>query len=186
MANNVSYVTQGKPKVGGAVFRAVLDDNLTIPTDATTALSADFVNMGYISEDGLSNANSPESDEIKAWGGDVVLNPQTSKADTWTFTMIEAINPEVLKAVYGSSNVTGDLSTGLTVKANSDEQEEACWVFEQVLRGGVILRTVIPDGKITDIGDVSYVDNEAVGYEVTVSGMPDSTGQTHYKYMKSA
>lgn len=186
MANNVSYVTQGKPKVGGAVFRAVLDANLTIPTDSTTALSADFINMGYISEDGLSNNNTPDSDEIKAWGGDTVLNPQTGKTDEWTFTMIEAINPEVLKAVYGSSNVTGALSTGLTVKANSDEQEEACWVFEQVLRGGVVLRTVIPDGKITEIGEVAYVDNEAVGYEVTISALPDASGNTHYKYMKSA
>ena len=40
MANTVSNVTAGKPKIGGAVFRAALGS--TLPTDATTALDAAF------------------------------------------------------------------------------------------------------------------------------------------------
>ena len=184
MANTATNVTTGKPKTGGAIFYAPI--GTTLPTDTTTALDAAFVSLGYISEDGLSNENSPESDELNAWGGDVVYSYQTSRSDTFGFTMIEALNPEVLKVVYGSKNVTGSLATGITVKANSDDLSEYAWVVDMVLRGGVAKRVVIPCAKVTEIGEISYTDNDAVGYEVTISATPDTAGNTHYEYLKSS
>ena len=92
----------------------------------------------------------------------------------------------MLSAVYGTANVTGSLSTGITINANSDEAEEAMWVVETVLRGGVLKRIYIPDGQISEIGDIVYKDDEAIGYELTINAMPDSSGNTHYEFMKSA
>lgn len=178
----VSNVSTGKPNVAGAIFCA--PTGTTLPTDTTTTLDAAFVEMGYAAEDGVVNTNSPSVENIKAWGGDIVATPVTEKPDTWKVKLIEALNEDVLKTVYGSANVTGTLATGITVEANSDDPDELSWVFDMVMRDGAAKRVVLPKAAITEIGDISYVDNDVTGYEITLTAFPDASGNTHYEYLK--
>ena len=182
--NTATNVTAGKPKIEGAIYRAPLGS--TIPTDAVTSLASAYKCLGYVSDAGLVNSNTRENTEIKAWGGDTVLNIQTSKTDTFKLTLIEALNVDVLKAVFGDSNVSGALATGITVNVNASELTDAIWVIDMVLRNGVLRRIVIPIGKISELGDTTYSDNAAVGYDITIAATPDSSGNTHYEYTKSA
>lgn len=176
--NNVAY---GKPLIAGAI--SVANVGSILPTDATTKLEKAFKSLGYISDDGLTNSNSPESESIKAWGGDTVLVAQTDKPDTYQFTLIEVLNIDVLKEVYGAENVSGTLSTGITVKANAKPMKARAFVIETLLNNAV-KRMVIPNGVITEVGDIVYKDNEPVGYETTVQCLPDKDGNTHYEYIK--
>lgn len=180
MANVAANVTTGKPKVGGAIFWAPIGS--TLPTDASSALDAAFKCLGYASEDGVTNDNSPSSETVKAWGGDTVLSMQTDRADTFGVTLIEAMNVDVLKTIYGASNVT-ESSGAITVKATAEDMPRGEWVFEMILKGGKAKRIVIPDGSISDLGTITYKDDEAVGYEITITAVPDTAGVYHYEYI---
>ena len=184
MANTAANVTVGKPKVGGAIYVAPLGS--TLPTDSSTALDAAFVCLGYISEDGVTNSNSPESDNVKAWGGDTVLVLQTDRPDSFSLTLLEGLNEDVLKTIYGSSNVVVDAQGNITVKATADEMTGHAWVFEMIMKGNRAKRTVIPNGTISELGDIVYKDDEAVGYNVTIQDVPDSSGVYHYEYIAAA
>lgn len=100
-------------------------------------------------------------------------------------TLLEALNPAVLKSVYGDKNVTGALETGITVKANSDEQQDCCWVIDMVMKNNAAKRIVIPDAAVSAVGDITY-SNGAVGYNTTLTAVPDDHGNTHYEYIVAA
>lgn len=178
--NNVSY---GKPKFNGAI--SVAPTSAKRPDDAISPLSEDFKNLGYISADGLTNSNSPESETIKAWGGDTVLVSQTDKPDTFTFKLIEVLNIDVLKEVYGAENVSGTLDSGITIKANAKPFKSHQVVIDTVLNNAA-KRIVIPNAVVTEVGDIEYKDDAELGYETTIQALPDDEGNTHYEMIKKA
>lgn len=180
---STSNVTAGKPKIGGAVSIAPIGS--TLPTDAVTALDPAFVNLGYISEDGMTQAVTRDSEAVKAWGGDTVMTLQTDFEETFAFRLIEALDVNVRKAVFGDANVTGTLAAGITTTVNSTELAEHEWVIDLVYNGAVS-RIVVPSGKVTEIGDITYADGEPVGYELTITALPDASGNCSYEYTKTA
>ena len=155
-------VSAAKPKIGGSVFVAPLGTKL--PEDAKSELDTKFNSLGYCSDDGVSNNNSPETDTQKAWGGAVVLNLFSGKEDTFKLKLIES-------------------DTGLTIKAKNEEPEQFSWVIDMILKGKILKRLVIPCAGITEIGEIKYSDSDAIGYEITFSGVPDETETSHYDYM---
>ena len=183
MAQTATNVTAAKPKTGGAVY--VAPTSATLPTSTASTLTG-FTSLGYISDDGMTNETATDQSDIKAWGGDVVLSSQAGKTDTFQFTLIEALNTDVLKEIYGANNVSGTLASGITVNVDSTEATERAWVADTVMRNGVAKRIVIPSGKITEVGEITYKDDEAVGYEITITAFPDTNGKTHIEYIKAA
>lgn len=176
-------VSTGKPKTAGAVYRAPA--GTTAPTDASTELAAAFKELGFVSDDGVSNSNSGDSTDVYAWGGTPVLATQSEKTDEWKLTLIESLNAEVLKTVYGDGNVTVDESgKKITVKAGAAQLASSVYVIDMLLKGGALKRVVIPVGSLSDVGEIVYKDDEPIGYEITIKGADDGTGYTHYEYIQ--
>lgn len=183
MANTATNVTAGKPAVAGAIY-VESSSSATLPTSATTSLTG-FTSLGFVSEDGLTNANTFDSEGIKEWGGSTVLTIENNYEDTFSFTLIESLNVDVLKEVFGASNVSGTLSTGITVNVKPEQHATKKWVVDMIMRNGVLKRICIPAGAISSLAEVAYKNDEAVGYEVTLTCMADASGVTHYEYIKS-
>lgn len=179
MTNDVNNVSVGKPMADGAIF--VAPAGTAVPTDATTVLSEAFVNVGFISEDGVSNEVETDTEEIKAWGGDIVLTPTTSRSEKFSFTMIET-NEASLKLVYGAGNVTvsGD---NISISHNGKEREEYVAVVETLFGKDRVRRQVVPRAKVLEVGEIVFKDDEPVGYETTLSGLLDEAGNTAYTYI---
>ena len=129
-------VTTGKRRIDGGIYIAPL--NTALPTDASTALANTFVNVGYISEDGVSNKLTRTKQEIKEWNGDVVDSSITEFKDEWKIKFIEALNTDVLKLVFGSSNVT-TTSNKIKVTINSKELDEHVIVIDMARRMLIML-----------------------------------------------
>lgn len=186
MANDSNKVLAGKPLATGGVLVAPVGS--TAPTNAVTALDAAFKALGYVGEDGLTESAERSTDKIKAWGGDVVKVVQTDYAVTYKFTLIETLNADVLKTVHGTSNVTttaATVSAGTlqAVKLNSDTLPRQAFAFE-VKDGAARIRIYVPQGQITEVGEVTYSDSDVVAYEVTVEAFRDATlGANALKYI---
>lgn len=181
--STATNVTTGKPAVAGAIYVQSADTS-ALPTSAVAALTG-FTELGYVSEEGLVNANTFDSTDIKEWGGTTVLTTEQNYEDKFTFTLIETMNLAVLKEVFGADNVTGSaLSTGITVKVKPGQHADKKWVVDMIMRGGVLKRICIPSASVSELAEIEYVNDDAVGYRVTLTCHPDSTGATHYEYMQ--
>ena len=175
MANTVDYVSVGKPAGNGAVWRAPL--GTTLPTDTDTALNEAFKCLGYCSEDGYVQTTDISTEEIKAWGGDTVDSSQNGKAEAHKFTAIESMNPEVLKAAYGDSNVSVDgTSHVITVRHNSVDNPACVYVVDMLMRNGGKRRVVIPNAKMTALDDVTFKDDAPIGYGITLTALSGGFG----------
>ena len=73
--------------------------------------------------------------------------------------------------MYGDENVTVTGSK-ISVKANTKELTAQVWVVDMVMNSGKKKRIVIPNGKVSEIGDIVYTDGDPIGYELTVAAFP--------------
>jgi hypothetical protein len=162
--------------VTGGVYGA--PDGTTLPTDADAALDAAFDELGYVSEDGITQAINSDVTDIRAWqNGDIVRKVQTSHDLTYAMAFLET-NEHTLATYYG--DYTGDSDAG-TVEIRGTMGIRQSWVFN-VVDGDARIRLVIPDGQVTERGEISYVNGDAIMYPVTITAYPDASGVKAYLY----
>lgn len=162
----------------GAIY--VAPTGTTLPTTPTGALNAAFLahNVGYISEDGISMGVSEDITDIKAWqNASVVRKIQTGHDVTFHFTMLETAS-DPLSLYFGNF-------AGSAVTVSATTLAHNCYVI-QIEDGDDDIRIVIPDGQVTERGDLTFANGDAIKYEVTLTAFPDGSGNKAYIYMAGA
>lgn len=156
--NNKKNVSLGKPKKTGCLYYAPA--GTALPADATTALPAAYTCVGYLSEDGVTNATDTDTTDINEMGGIKVLSEISGYGETWQFNMIET-NEASLKLRFGTANVTGTADK-LTVYHAIPSGESLVLVFEIAMTGNRVKRIVVADGTITEFDDTTYSAGPAI------------------------
>lgn len=174
-------VAVGKPnlEVSGGILAAPLGS--VRPTDAETALDVAYQTQGYVGEDGVTETSERSTEVIRAWGGVKVRTVQTEYDCSVSLTLIESRRAETLRTVFGDENVV--VAGGvITVKRNEKVLPHRQWVID-MKDGDHARRLDIGYGQVTEVGDITYVDGEAISYEVTISCDPDDEGDSLVEYL---
>ena len=172
-------------KVTGAIKHAPLGTTIPTLADITKAavtLDEAFEGDEYVSQDGLTLSPSMSTTEIKDWSGSTVRKVLESFDGTLSWTMIST-NEGALSIAFGTDHVTSAAATvqhGAQVRAalGAYLPEEQTWVF--LMKDGDARIVIAPDGQITEVGEVTFASNAAVGWQVTLSCYPDTDGNCIY------
>lgn len=189
MAVSTANVLVGVPdRVTGAIMAAPL--GTALPTTPIVAPNVAFIDLGYVSEDGVSLSQAGSWEKIRDWGGDQVRTFLTESTYALQFTFLET-QDAMLQATYGAANVTvtaAGASTGkyTAVKLNNTEAPPKSWLFNMADSTLADLprtyRIVVPNGQITERGDLNFTRTGAITYQVTLEAYPDATGNSVYLY----
>lgn len=181
MAEEVGNVFAAEPSAAGAAFVAPL--GTTLPTSVDGALDAAFVGLGYVGEDGITETSERSTDEKKDMGGRIVKVLQTEYNHSFKFVLLESLNADVLKAIYGASNVTvtpadGTHGTQVKVRKTSKKLPHQTWVFDTIdSELSAKYRNCVADGQVTSVGDVTLASKDTIEYEVELKVFESSTGE---------
>lgn len=185
---NVNDVRIGAPeqKTTGAIKHAPVGTTLPVLSDigaSGVTLDPAFVGDEYVSEDGLTLSPSMSTTNIKDWSGTVVRKLLEEFDGTLGWTMIST-NEDTLKIAFGDDYVTSAAASsahGAQVRAalGAHLPDTQSWVF-LMKDGDARVVIVVPNGQITEVGDVTFVSNNAIGWQVTLSTYPDSDGNSIY------
>lgn len=179
MANDASQVAVAQPKVGGAVF--VAPAGTKVPTDATTALDAAFVSMGFITTDGVTIAEERTTSDLGAWGGTVVRSTQDTYKETMTFTPMQ-MSLEVDRIAYGSDNVAGS-STAYSVYSGPASPGACVVVVETIENDSTRARYVAPRAELTGRGNRTLNGTGPSMPQLTYLLSPDENEYCHHRYV---
>lgn len=178
MATAVSSknVAVGKPDIAVSGGVLVAPSGTERPSTHAGPYDAAYTSVGYVSDEGVTETSERSNEDIRAWGGQKIRSVQTEFGTTVSFTLIESRNAEALKLVFGDDNVS--VANGeIVVKRNEKVLPHRQFIID-MLDGENSRHLDIGNGQVTEVGDISYVDGEAISYEVTVSCDPDDNGDT--------
>ena len=183
-----SDVRVGAPdqKTTGAILHAPIGTTLpTLSSITKAAVTIDqaFTGNEHVSEDGLTLAPSVSTTDIKDWSGATVRKVLESFDGTLSWTMIST-NAGAMGVAFGASHVTTSAATATHGAQTRTElgahlPDSQSWVF-LMKDGDARIVIVVPNGQVTEVGEVTFASNSAVGWQVTLSTYPDAYGECIY------
>jgi hypothetical protein len=148
-------------------------EDATAPDDATSALAAGWVDLGYVSEDGVTFSDAIDKKRVMAWNSrrPVRLIAGTGTT-TVTFNMLQWNINSVEFALGGSVETNGDEYT-FTPDADTDVYRSLCVEW---MDGDKSYRLYFSRGITSGEVEVALTGTDETVLPVTFEAMPAETG----------
>ena len=183
VANSKANVSTTRGVEGGYMFTAPV--GTAFPT-VFDAIGGAWANEGFISSDGFVEHLDGSNSNIGDMNGDTVDTYGDSKTETMALTLMEmAKNP--LKMQYGSQNVSVAGDGTITVHHNWSRAEDH-WavILDLLLKDGRRWRKLIPDCKVSELGDFTGNSTTATGRQITLTYLKGDNGDTCVDVIQAA
>jgi hypothetical protein len=192
---DVKLIYAAEPTASGSLFVAPIGTDGPDPADPFADLDADFIDLGHIGEDGFNETTDRRIDRKRNFGGKVVKVLWTEFGKTLEVVLLESLNGDVLKAVYGTKNVdiTAPTTTSggiVEIRKNAKRLPHQAWVVDTLdtslgtADGEFVAkyRSYIPDGQIVDTKDVRIVHSDTIEYAIVIEAFEDEDGEFMYTW----
>jgi hypothetical protein len=165
--------------ITGQLYKAPL--GTTAPTNSTDALDPDFVGLGYVSEDGVTEGWSDSVDNIVAWQGATTVRSSRTETTATLACMLIQTRGSVLEAFHIGSNVGEPSAGNFRIDVLPTQADPSAWALD-VIDGTKHIRIYVGNGEITERGEITYANGSAIGFPITITCYPDSSGILMVKF----
>lgn len=143
-----------------------------LPTSPMETLTADWVEVGAITEDGIT-FTLPSGDVLRNWAK--VAERKINTENGSVSAPIMYTTKKVLETLFGAGNVTHIASTGThgnvdSVTLSPDVSAEPASYLFLMKDGDTLAMLGTSDGLITEIGDVAFNGGASANWEATIEG----------------
>lgn len=168
MANDAANVRVGQT---GKILAAPIGS--TAPTDLVTAWDAAWVELGFLSTDGVSMTYSTETEDIDAWQSLSPVRKILTGVDlTLAFTALE-FKRSVVTLYFPDSSISTSGGVHTLAIPSAPQSDERAFGLEWT-DNAITNRLIIPRGEGTDRGEISISRAAAVGLQLTVEAYATS------------
>lgn len=151
------------------------------PADSTTPLDPDYIGLGYVNEDGVTENWDDSVDDIIAWQNATTVRSSTTESTlSFELTLIQT-RGSVLEMFHRGSTITEPTAGNYELEVKPITADPSAWVLD-VIDGGKLIRIYVGNGEVVERGEVMYANGEPVGYPVTLRAYPDSDGNLCVKF----
>lgn len=172
--------------VQGAVYIAPV--GTTAPTDPYASWGTGWIDLGYATEDGLTESLNSDRQEFNAWGYNHPIRSQITKRSSTFKISLQETSATNLSLFYGvdvadmTSSGTGDTQY---LSWNEPQNVEPLYyaLGMDVIDGDYPKRIIVARAEVTETGDIAYKSDGTVTYELTFTSLTAASGAPSITYM---
>lgn len=174
--------------VTGALYTGALGTTEPSRT-AIEAWPAGMVDLGYISDDGITEGRDENTETFTPWQSTSPIRTEvTSSTLTIQATLWES-KWETISLYYrvglddADQTGTGDDAVVSFVEAGKPKRDLRCFGVD-VIDGTYHRRVFLPMAEVTERGELTYKSDTLIGYDCTITAYPGAAGYSALRVFK--